>query len=205
KGVAYTLLLSAASFLEWPVAQLMLPGQRWLFASAVLIRTLLMLGLLVEFGLALFPPARRRIRREVLGLPVIIALVGVVVTGGLALRAYFVEQYADDPYRGVMDLLREQDDAGIVVANESLYHRFYPFLGPGAGLRWVDGGEHSREQLAKLATGRDVLWVVDIGTEAERAILPEIEQWLSERYYPIDNQWLDSSRLGSYATGEALL
>ena len=204
KGVAYSILLSAANFLEWPVAQLMLPDQRWLFGGAILIRTLLMLGLLVEYGLLLLPPARRRIRRWVLGLPVIIALAGVVIAGGLALRAYFIEQYADDPYRGVIDLLREQEDAGIVVANESLYHRLYPFLGAGAGLRLVDGGEHSREQLAKLAAGHDVLWVVDSGTEAEQVILPDIEKWLGERYHPMDSKWLDNSQLRSYATGEAL-
>jgi hypothetical protein len=140
----------------------------------------------------------------VLGLPVIIALAGVVIAGGLALRAYFIEQYADDPYRGVMDLLREQEDAGIVVANESLYHRLYPFLGTGAGMRLVDGGEHSREQLVKLAAGHDVLWVVDSGTEAEQVLLPDIEKWLSERYHPMDSKWLVNSQLRSYATGEAL-
>ena len=204
KGVAYTLLISVASFLEWPVAQLVLPDQRWLFAGAILIRTLLILGLSVEYGLVLFPPARRRGLRLVLALPLIVALVSAVITGGLALRAYFVDQYARDPYRGVMEVLREQEDAGIVVASESLYHRFYPFLGPGAGLRLVDATAHSREQLASLADQRDLVWVVDSGTEAERAILPGIETWLSERTYPADNQWLDNSRLASYATGEPL-
>jgi len=205
KGVAYIILLSVASFLEWPIAQLMLPDQRWLFASAILIRTLLIVGLSVEYGLALLPPPRRQIRRWALGLPLIIALAGAGISGGLALRAYFLDQYAQDPYRGVMDLLREQDGAGIVVANESLYHRFYPYLGPGAGLRLVDGNAYSREQLAELASERDMLWVVDSGAEEEQAILPDIERWLSERYYPIDSQWLDNSRLGAYATGEALL
>ena len=68
----------------------------------------------------------------------------------------------------------------------------------------MDGSEHSLEQLAKLATERDVLWVVDSGTEIEQVILPAIEEWLSERYYPMDNRWLDNSRLSSYATGETL-
>ena len=49
-----------------------------------------------------------------------------------------------------------------------------------------------------------MLWVVDSGTEAEQAILPDVERWLGDRYYPMESQWLDNSRLGSYATGEAL-
>jgi hypothetical protein len=57
--------------------------------------------------------------------------------------------------------------------------------------------------LANLAAERDLLWVVYSGAEAEQAILPEIEKWLSERYYPMDGQWLDNSQLRPYATGEA--
>jgi hypothetical protein len=202
KGVAYALLLSVVNLMEWPIAQLVLPNQHWLLASAILLRTLLMLGLAVEYGLVLFGPVRSRVWRAVLLLPAIVALAGVGVTGGLALRAYYAGQYAQDPYQEAMGFLREQGDVGVVIANESLYHRFYPFLGSSASLRLVDGSEHSLEQLAKLAAQHDIIWVVDIGTDSEREIVPVIEQWLSMRYYPMDSRWLESSRLSSYAAGE---
>ena len=207
RGVAYVLLLSATSFLEWPIAQLMLPNQHGLFASAILLRTVLMVGLSVEYGLLLFAaagPSRSRLRRLVLVLPIVTVLIGVVVTGGLALRAYFSEQYAQDPYREVMDLIRTQDDAGVILANESLYHRFYPYLGLSASLRLVDGSEGLLDQVAQLASTHDVLWVVDSGTEGEQEVIPVVEQWLSVRTYPMDDHWFENARLSSYATGEPL-
>ncbi len=201
-GVVYAILLGMVSFLEWPIAQLVLPGQQWLFASAILLRTLLMVGLSIEYGLLLFASARSRVREFILAVPVVVVLLGVGVTGGLALRAYFAEQYAQDPYRPVMDFVKEKDDVGIVVVSESLYHRFYPFLGSSGSLRLVDDSEHSLEQLAELASKHDVLWVVDSSTETEQEIVPVIEQWLSERYYPKDDRWFGNSRLRSYVTGE---
>jgi hypothetical protein len=185
----------------------MLPNQHGLFASAILLRTLLMVGLSVEYGLLLFAtasPISSRLRRFVLVLPIVTVLIGVLVTGGLALRAYFSEQYAQDPYREVMDLIRTQDDAGVILANESLYHRFYPYLGLSASLRLVDASEDSLDQLAQLASKHDILWVVDSGTEGEQAIKPVVEQWLSVRTYPMDDHWFGNARLSSYATGEPL-
>ncbi len=203
KGVAYSILLTIVNYLDWPVAQLMLPSQHWLFASAVLFRTLLLIGLSIEYALILFPSLGSwRFRRAVLALPQVVTLVGVGIVGVLAVRAYSVEQYAQDPYREVMDVLREQEGAGIVLANESLYNRLFPFLSRSASLRLLASDEWSFQRLEKFATEHALLWVVDIGTGEDEAAYPVLERWLSEHHFPLDRRWFENARLNSYATGE---
>jgi hypothetical protein len=203
KGVAYVLLLTTVNYLDWPVAQLMLPNQHWLFASAVVLRTLLLVTLSVEYSLILFPAARSwRFWRPVLALPLLLSLGGMGLVGGLALRAYSAEQYARDPYSEVMDFLREQQGAGVVIADESLYQRFLPHLGRSVSLRLMGGDEWSLQRLEKLATKHELLWLVEIGTESEQAVHAAISRWLSERCFPLGSRWFENARLNSYATGE---
>jgi uncharacterized membrane protein len=204
KGIAYALLLSGINFLEWPVAQIVLPDQQWLFAIAVLLRTLLWAALAFEYAFVLFPSMRpRRLSRWVAAVPLGLAFVGLVIAGLLALRAYSADRYAEDPYREVIDFLNEQDEPGIVVADSSLYRRFYPFLARGVGLRLLGSDEWALERLEKLAAERDVIWIVDIGTEDEQKVYSTLERWLSEHYFPLNSQWFGNSRLSAYATGSA--
>jgi hypothetical protein len=205
RGVAYSILLTVVNYLDWPVAQAMLRSKEWFFASAVLLRTLLLIGLAVEYGFILFPALRSwRFRRALLHLPLVITLVGTGIVGVLGLRAYFEVQYAQDPYQDVIDLLQDQEGAGIVVGSESLYNRLFPYVGRSARLLLAGDDDRSSERLERLATERDVLWVVDIDEEGEGTIAADIEQWLSEHYFPMDRRWFDNARLSSYATGDPL-
>jgi hypothetical protein len=54
RGIAYILLLDAINFLEATVYFIMLPDERWLLATTVLLRTLLIIALTFEYGLILF-------------------------------------------------------------------------------------------------------------------------------------------------------
>lgn len=203
RGVATCILLTTVNYLDWPVAQLMLPSQRWLLASAVLLRTLLLIGLCVEYGLILFPASRfHRFRRIVLRGPLVITGVALVVVGGAAIGAYRAEQYSQDPYREMIDALRESGGGGIVLANESLYNRVFPYLAGTASLRLLRDEAWSLERLEALTREHEVIRVIDIGTESEQAVIPVAERWLSENCFPLGQQWFDNARLSSYVTGE---
>jgi hypothetical protein len=54
RGVSYLILLDVINFLEATVYFIMLPDQRWLLVTTVLLRTLLILALSFEYGLILF-------------------------------------------------------------------------------------------------------------------------------------------------------
>jgi hypothetical protein len=54
KGVSYLILLDVINFLEATVYFIMLPEERWLLVTTVLLRTLLIIALCFEYGLILF-------------------------------------------------------------------------------------------------------------------------------------------------------
>jgi uncharacterized membrane protein YjjB (DUF3815 family) len=63
KGVSYIILLDVLNFLEATVYFIMLPDQRWLLVITVLLRTVLVLALSVEYGLILFDVKSPRVVR----------------------------------------------------------------------------------------------------------------------------------------------
>jgi hypothetical protein len=54
RGIAYIILLDVINFLEATVYFIMLPDERWLLVTTVLLRTLLIIALSFEYGLILF-------------------------------------------------------------------------------------------------------------------------------------------------------
>ena len=63
RGVSYIILLDVLNFLEATVYFIMLPDQRWLLVTTVLLRTLLVLALSVEYGLMLLDVRSPRVVR----------------------------------------------------------------------------------------------------------------------------------------------
>ncbi len=61
KGASYVILLDVINFLEATVYFIMLPDQRWLLVSTVLLRTLLIIALSLEFGFVLVDVRSTRI------------------------------------------------------------------------------------------------------------------------------------------------
>jgi hypothetical protein len=61
KGVSYVILLDVINFLEATVYFIMLPDERWLLVTMVLLRTLLLIALSAEYGLILFDVRSPRI------------------------------------------------------------------------------------------------------------------------------------------------
>jgi hypothetical protein len=54
RGVSYVILLEVLNFLEGTVYFIMLPDERWLLVTTVVLRTLIILALSVEYGFLLF-------------------------------------------------------------------------------------------------------------------------------------------------------
>ena len=61
KGVSYIILLDVINFLEATVYFIMLPDERWLLVTTVLLRALLLIALSFEYGLILFDVRSSRI------------------------------------------------------------------------------------------------------------------------------------------------
>jgi len=61
KGISYLILLDVINFLEATVYFIMLPDERWLLVTTVLLRTLLIIALSFEYGLILFGPRSLRV------------------------------------------------------------------------------------------------------------------------------------------------
>jgi len=189
RGVAYIILLDIINFLEATVYFIMLPQQQWLLVATILSRTALVLALSVEYGLILFDARSPRIasihRRAVLGLLIFLAVTGCLLTYPLG-RAYRCARYAQEEYRPVMELLQVQASPGqaaLILTDQTLYQRFYPFLREHMAIYFSPQGE----RFSAMAMTHGELWLFQ-----EEAQPAEVHAWLEEHteragVYEFDN------------------
>lgn len=175
RGVGYIILLDIINFLEATVFFIILPDQHWLLVVTVVFRTLLVIALGVEYGLILLDGRRTRVitlqRRSSAGLLIGVSVALLALLYPLA-QAYRSSRYAAEEYRPVMDVVRAQSTprrAGLILTDQALYQRFYPFLRGQVDIYLSPEGE----QLSALATTREELWV--FGEDAQTA---ELHAWL---------------------------
>ncbi len=201
RGVAYSVLLMAANLVEFPIALILMPDHRWLFATAVLFRTLLLVLLAVDFGLILFPSVKgKKIQRLALISTVLLAALGSIPVGALAMRGYAAERYAENPYTEMVDFLKKQPTGGVIFTDQKLYQQVYPFLVVGRGLYLLQDGENLESDMDKVASRHDTIWVVYAGSEDDQRSNPAVEDWLRERAFPVSVEGLGNARLTRYAT-----
>ncbi len=199
RGGIYAVLLGLANVAEWPVAQLMLPDEKTLFAAVIVFRTLLLIALAVEYGAILFP--RNRVHRWLKPLPVLLTLLAVAgstIAAPSAFAAYRAARLQADPYRQAISSLTAGPTATFLFADRDLYHRFYPYLANGQQARLmtsVQGREAGFPWLARQ-TGR--LWLLDSGSP-EAAPLRD---WLNQNAFPAGGQWFDTLRADLYGLGD---
>jgi hypothetical protein len=200
RGVAYSLLLMAANVLEFPIALVLIPDHSWIFVTAVLFRTLLLVVLSAEFGLILLPsPKGRRIEDVVLISIVLITVVGSVPIGALAMRGYAAERYAENVYAETIDFLKKQPAGAVIFTDQSLYQQFYPFLAMGRGLYLLEDDERLEGRLAQLAAQRDTVWVVYAGSADDQRSNPAVEDWLRQNAFFVSLEWFSNARLVRYS------
>ncbi len=131
RGVLYTLLLSAASLVEYPIYFLVLPDEPWLLAGAVLLRTLLLVILSLEFAAQVYAwrVSQQRWRQVAVGslaLSLVLALAG----GVAGFRAYWQARYEASPHHAAMEALAASAPRGasVIVDEQDVYEHLFPYL-----------------------------------------------------------------------------
>lgn len=201
RGVTYVILFTLANFLEFPIALVVLPKEHWLLATAIILRTALLALLCLECGLTLWPSvAIEKVRRVAFATLLALALLGGPLIGVSALRAYVGERYSQDPYRESMAFLRSMPSGVLLFTEQSLYRRFYPFVGRGKELYLLE----DVGRLAEIVRGHPSIWVVYAGGEKDREANAKVERWLSENSFPVTTRWFPNCRLSGYSSAPLL-
>jgi len=206
RGVAYCLLLMGVNVLEFPIALVLLTQHPWLFVIAVLLRTLLLVLVTVEFALILLPSTRGQ---KVLGLALTSVVVAVLLGGlpvaALAMRDYSIERFKENAYRETIDYLSGQPAGGVIFTDQSLYQQLYGFLVRRHGLYLLEAHEDLPRTLTRLAARHQTLYVVYASSEDDQRSNPAVESWLSEQAFPVTVEWLDNSRVTRYSAPTSAL
>ncbi|MGD8627342.1 MAG: hypothetical protein PVJ34_22610, partial [Anaerolineae bacterium] len=141
RGIAYALLLSAINLVEFPIYFLILPGESWLLAGTVLLRTLILIVTAAEYAAQVYDwpvPGRwwRRIAAGTLALVVVLGLVG----GWFGFQAYRQARYEASPHRPAIEALEAGAAPGATLITDDLvaYEGLYPFLHAGFDLRLIE-------------------------------------------------------------------
>jgi hypothetical protein len=201
RGVAYCLLLTGANVLEFPVAMVLLAQHPWLFAIAVILRTLLLALVTVEFVAMLLPSARvQRALGLALTAVVVAALLGGLPVTAVAVRDYSAERYAENAYHETIDYLRIEPAGGVIFTDQLLYQQVYGFLTTRHGLYLLQADEGLPDALAGLLNRYHHLYVVYTGSEDDQLANPPVESWLGQQAFPVSVEWLDNARVTRYST-----
>lgn len=200
RGIAYALLLSAVNLVEYPIYFLVLPDQHWLLAGTVLLRTLILVVLSLEYAGQVYDwktPEKRwnRVAAAVSALVLMAGLLGSI----LGLRAYSQSRYAANSHRSAMEALRSQAAPGawVVVDEMETYEELYPFLRKQFHLVLIETFSYLPAWEPRLgeSAGRSPgqLWLY---TRAD----PAMHEWLAERYPPIASYDLNGWQLSGWET-----
>lgn len=198
RGLAYALLLTAINLVEYPVYFLVLPEEHWLLAGTVLLRTLILVVLSVEYAaqvydLRISERSWRSVAAAVGVLVVVAGLVGAV----FGFRAYSQSRYEASPHRPAMDLLAERAEEGavVVVDQQDVYEQLHPFLYKRFRLSLVETYDYLppwEPRLAEIAEGAGgELWVY-------APVDSPLHAWFAGRYALGDSHEWDVWRLSRW-------
>ncbi|MBI1297561.1 hypothetical protein GC175_21690 [bacterium] len=190
RGMLIGLVLTVANAVEANVFLIMLPDQHWILWGTVLVRTILLVLLAVEFLGQIWPSPRGHVLRRVAGVLAwttmgIALLVTVAATPRVA-DAYADRRLAEHPCRGVVETLQaEAVWSSSTVATESIevWEQLHPWLRADYDMHVIDGYSPDRdpaqvgaERLTTLVTGEPEFWWVSwLGNvDAETTLQTEI-------------------------------
>jgi hypothetical protein len=177
-GVLLATALSLLNVVESYIYLIFLPDEQWILVGTVLLRTVLLIFLAVQFLSQIWPTpttARRmaRVSRASVAGLLLLALIGGVLAMPRAAQAYQTQRLAQHPCRAAIELLQvEADGAPSMILTESLplYQELYPWLHDAYLLRVIDTyspiDEAPGEVLARtldelLVEGEAVWWVAE--------------------------------------------
>jgi hypothetical protein len=202
RAIAYALLLSLLSLAEFPGYFLLLPDQHWLLAGAVLLRTLIVIVLSLEYAAQVYDwrVSERGWRRLAAGITALILGLGLV--GGVAgFRAYAQSRYEASAHRPAMEMLKAQavPGASVIVAEQRTYEEVYPFLHDRFRVRLVETYDYLppwQERLAAVAEAAEgQLWLYAPANSP-------LQAWLETRYAPILSYEFDGWLLSGWQMQE---
>jgi len=202
RGVLYTILLTAINFLEGTAYFIVFPEERWLLVGTVLSRSALILALIIEYGMIFFSISSTRVERirdrAFWVLVIILLLAGCAAVYPLS-KAYVENRYAQEGYRPVIELLRTEGEwrmkngegtTCLVLTDQSLYLRFYPWLRKDMDLYLVE----DEKQITKAATMCDELWLFQRGE-----VPSAVKKWLEQYTHLVSDHDFDQGQLFRYA------
>jgi len=99
-----------------------------------------------------------------------------------------------------MAFLRSKPPGALLFTEESLYRRFYPFVGRGKELYLLE----DVDRLAEIVGGHSSIWVVYAGGEKDREANAKVERWLSENTFPVTTRWFPNCRASRYSSAPVL-
>lgn len=196
RAIAYAALLSAVNLLEWPLYHEWLGRVPWVLAVAVIARTLLWLGLGIEWLAELWQfrnplQAVRRRAWRIAGLALaLLAIPASIVAWQMWTRAY----YNGEPLRPAFDFVTSHDNGlptAFVFADDDLYQRFAPFFGR-RGDFYLFRPQYDGKITLKAATlspeGRRDALAALAGSHGQVFLIRMADDWTSHDL----NDWLDA-------------
>jgi hypothetical protein len=199
RGAGYIILLDIINFVEATVLFIILPDEHWLLVVTVLFRALLVVALGIEYGFRLFDVRLPRLitlqRRASAGLLICLTLALLVLLYPVG-RAYRSSRYASEEYRPVIELLQTRstpNQAGLILADQAVYQRFYPFLRGYVDIYLSP----EDDKLSALTMAHDELWVF-----GEDALTAELRVWLDDHTARTEVYEFDSGDLYRYHVRE---
>jgi hypothetical protein len=180
RGVIYCTLLSVINIIEFPIFFVMLYNEHWILVAIVVMRSMLLLALGIEYGLQFFSPSSAKAAKlwQRASTPLLaVLLIGGCVASYPMGRAYSHSRYILEPDRAtVIRFLNTQVDgdnqASLIFTEQTLYVRFYPFLRKTFSMHVV---KHADEGLAEIASEHNQIWLLQ-----EPEAVPPVKQWLDE-------------------------
>ncbi|MCB0114210.1 MAG: hypothetical protein KDD84_08965 [Caldilineaceae bacterium] len=186
RGVMIGVVLTGINAVEAAGFLIMLPNEHWILWGTVLLRTILLIVLAVEFAGQIWPsPRTRAVRRAAAVLAwttMGVSLIAAVVALPRAAVAYGERRLAENPCVGVVETLQDQAAwPSALVATESIqaWEWLYPWLRTDYDIYVVDGyspdrtaAEVGAERLAAQVTGQPEFWWVSwLGSDAAETSL----------------------------------
>jgi hypothetical protein len=200
RGIAYALLLSVINLVEYPIYFLVLPNAHWLLTGTVLLRTLILVVLSVEYAAQVYDWRVSECRWQQLAAGVLILVLVLGLVGAVfGFQAYAESQYADSPHRPAMDLLTQQaaPGASLLTDDQFTYEQLYPFLHKRFRVSLVESYDHlppwepRLAEIAEQASGQ--VWVYAMADSP-------LHGWLAQRYVPIASHEYDGWQLSGWDT-----
>ncbi len=162
RGVFYIILLEWINFLEATIYFIVLPDQHWLLVTTILFRTLLLVALSVEYGFVLFDAISPRLRVfQRRGSVALLACVAVALCAMLYPlgQAYAAARYEAEEYRPVIEVIEARSASalgGLIVDDQQVYQRLYPFLRGSVSL-YLSPDER---RMSAIGSIHDELWLL---------------------------------------------